>query len=351
MSGVRNLLSMGGMLISAMLLAQPGWAQEESNGAANQEAHAVYEYALSPIQNDVYQQEVKVVFDQKVIPEFNYPSLPPQLLSIRLYSNDGVLLQEISPENFNSNARPVWPELEDVNFDGYADLSLVVSSGSLGDFYAYWLYNPETGLFEEAVFDDGEPVNSFADAEHKQMISSVTARRAYETNVVISRWSGLHLVEKESGNGYILPVQVDGQMNYCEVVVTYNEEQGQIDYSVKAEQSPGGRIQLHGELPLEPDENRYELCFDEEEMDMVPMAAIGVMLWQKEGAAFVQKEAPLTVQWVQSKDAQGQLMEEWCPVVPYVDLDKRVVSTKVLDDSPNSDFSVCQSTNPGLPLR
>lgn len=343
------------LAVSSVVLlgvSQAGWAQGAANSAASGEtnlAHSAttYEYAVGSIHNEQHQQEVKVVYDKEVIPDFNYEFSPPQILSIKLYSDDGKLLEEIKPESANSNASPVWPELTDLNFDGYPDLSLVISSGTLGDFYAYWLYDPKTGLFEEAIFDGGEPVNSFADAKHQQIISSVATRWAYETNVSISRWDGLHLKEEEYGSGYILPVQKDGQMHYCEVVVTYNQVQGTIDDSVKIEKAANGRIQLHGELPpFDFDKVSYEACYDETDMSSFPIGAIGVALWQKQKAGLVRQNPPMAVQWAQSKDAQGQLMEEWCPVIPYVDLDKHLVSTKTLKDDLDSGLSVCQDKEP-----
>jgi hypothetical protein len=62
-------------------------------------------------------------------------------------------------------------EFEDLNFDGYNDLLLLVGWGSGGSFYEPWMYNPTRKLFQKANFDR-EFANPSVDKKNKVLILS-----------------------------------------------------------------------------------------------------------------------------------------------------------------------------------
>ena len=331
--------------LSSSLSAQAKNKQEEK------QTETSFEYPLGQIQNGKQVQDVKVVFDKEVIPDFNYEYKPPLPTNIKLYDAKGKLLQNMELETANSDSSPYWPELIDLNFDGYSDLSLAISRGTLGEFYEYWLYNPTTSQFEITDIENEEPVNAYVDGKHKQIVSSATTRLAYQSNVAIYRWEGNQLVLADSSAGYYLPVKLNGELLYCEVVTSYDDTNGNIDYSVKIEQLADGSVKLHGSLPLqESDEEysyRYDACNDDAGVARDLLEYTKVILWQKDAdtkeGTLKEKETQAITQWVQSKDEQGKLIDEWCPVIPYVDLDKGVVSTFVLNyPSEQTELKLCR---------
>lgn len=308
-----------------------------------------FEYPLGKIKNGDQVHEVKATFDKEIIKDFDYEYKPPLIQSINLYDpKNNVLLQTIELEDYNTDAEPHWPKLIDLNFDGYNDLSLVISRGTLGEFYAYWLYNPETGLFEEAIFEDVLPVNADIDPEHKQIVSSANVRHAYLSNVLIQHWEGNRLVTTDSSSGYYLPIKLNGEIRYCEVVTFYDDKNGTIDYSAKVETLANNQIKLHGELPLtEEQSGDYYLCYDDADQARDLLDYGQIIIWEKDGDKLVPKETQAITNWVQSKDEQGQLINEWCPQIPYVDLDNNTISTFVLDyPSEQTELKQCQLENP-----
>lgn len=308
-----------------------------------------FEYPLGEIKNGDQVQEVKVTFDKEVIKDFDYEYKPPLIQSINLYDKkNNVLLQTIEPENYNTDADPRWPELIDLNFDGHNDLSLVISRGTLGEFYTYWLYNPATGLFEDAIFEDGEPVNAYIDTAHKQIVSSANVRQAYMSNIGIEHWEDNRLVTTDRSSGYYLPVKRNGEILYCEVITFYDEKNGTIDYSAKVETLANNQIKLHGELPLtEEQSGSYYYCYEDAALARDLLDYGKIILWQKDGDKFIEKETRSITNWVQSKTKQGQLINEWCPEIPYVDLDNNTLSSFVLDyPSEQTELKQCESKNP-----
>lgn len=315
---------------------------------AQQEARVgEFECPLGEIKNGEQVQKVTVTFDKEVIKNFDYNHKPPQLKSVHLYDAKGDKVQTIKLDIPNYDYAEQWPELVDLNFDGYADLSVVNSRGTLGSFYEFWLYNPQTKLFEYVQLEDGEPINIDLDYKHQQIISSASVRQAYQSNVAILRWEGNRLITADSSSGYFLPVKVDGEMNYCEIITSYNDEKGNIDYSAKIELLANGYIKLHGELPLAEDQYRYDYCYNDAGVVRDLLEYAKVMLWQKNGNELFPQKTLMVTQWVQSKDSQGKLIDEWCPVIPYVDLQKKKVSTFVLDyPSEHTELKLCEPNNP-----
>lgn len=62
-----------------------------------------------------------------------------------LQSLQGCEWEEMEPPYKNSD----WFRVEDVNFDGYADVFILTNWGATGnEFGCIWLYNPKTGRFE-----------------------------------------------------------------------------------------------------------------------------------------------------------------------------------------------------------
>lgn len=62
-------------------------------------------------------------------------------------------------------------EFEDLNFDGYNDLLLLVGWGSGGSMYDVWIYNPKKTAFEKASFDT-EFANPSVDTKNKVLMTS-----------------------------------------------------------------------------------------------------------------------------------------------------------------------------------
>ncbi len=57
---------------------------------------------------------------------------------------------ELDPNMINNDNIPLFFNVADINFDGYADIGIPMESGALWIAYQYWIYNPQTQFFVKA---------------------------------------------------------------------------------------------------------------------------------------------------------------------------------------------------------
>jgi hypothetical protein len=60
----------------------------------------------------------------------------------------------LDPNMWNSDSVALFFNVRDINFDGYADIGVVVEGGALWGSYQYWVFDPKTGLFTTAPVTD-----------------------------------------------------------------------------------------------------------------------------------------------------------------------------------------------------
>lgn len=91
---------------------------------------------------------------------------------IEIYNVENKLIQTIK---YDQNSAEALSEFSDINFDGYDDLFILRASGSGGDAYDIWLFNPKKRLFEKWA----ELSNIHIDKKKKEL--SETAIRSADT--------------------------------------------------------------------------------------------------------------------------------------------------------------------------
>lgn len=116
---------------------------------------------------------------------------------------------------------PTMMIVEDYNFDGYKDIAFPANYNEHNTIYQLWLYNAETGKFEEYT-SFGEYYNPTIDAEH-QKINTICYQNQASTSTAVYEW--------RDGEMLCLELNIESKED-GETVKTkwaYNETSGQLE--------------------------------------------------------------------------------------------------------------------------
>lgn len=122
---------------------------------------------------------------------YDEESLRPYTLAAHITAADGSLTQEIvwqSNETPNRERAAALVMFQDYNFDGYADLQLLVAQGASEVFYCFALWNPDAGRFDDVMTLRGEPLlvdNPIFIPERREIHSVVHDGWRYRTDTLL----------------------------------------------------------------------------------------------------------------------------------------------------------------------
>ncbi|ALM83315.1 hypothetical protein [Bordetella sp. N] len=170
--------------------------------------------------------EVRLAADRMPASSGDCATDVPHVTQIRLY-NDGQLVQTL-PTDSQGTCRIFVPQTDDINFDGWPDLTL-------GQFLpagpniptSAWIYDPATGKFDDVSAAMENMTSPNFDAANK-LIWDFQRGSCCDHYVTIAKWKGKELVQVEQGESFYQPVRIKGQMRYCYVMPTYRN--GHVEY-------------------------------------------------------------------------------------------------------------------------
>lgn len=227
---------------------------------------------------------------------------PPTISAIKLYQN-GKLLQQLPTES-TGTCGVFLPQWQDVNFDGYADLSIpefLPASPNIP--YQTWLYDPKKKIFIDAPVSYQEISSPDIDNKH-QLITSFWRSSCCHHGVNVYRWQGNEVVQIDRGESYQQPVIDKGIPMACYVIPDYRD--GRIVYPIQRHNGHLSRFKVEKEV--------CETSISTERLQTVIESDKGLEI--------------LPVEWV--KHADG-----WCPKIPFLDGNKisKIVMTNETADN------------------
>ena len=141
-----------------------------------------------------------VTKQSKTIPEFSFmlefeKDDGYDISKINVLDAKGTKLQELGDfESFVPEHIGLTLTLQDINFDGYPDLSLFQDQGAGANvMYNYWLYHPETKLFGRVM--DFE-LWAFDTIDYVNQTLSLENYSAGKSELMVFRFSGGHFVQQ-----------------------------------------------------------------------------------------------------------------------------------------------------------
>lgn len=232
----------------------------------------------------------------------------PTVSEIKLYK-DGALLQTLATES-TGTCNMFLPEWEDVNFDGYPDLSIAQFLPAGPNIPRQtWLYDPQQRRFIDAPADYQEITSPDRDEKYQHIVSFWRGS-CCSHGVNVYRWQDKHVVLVEQGESYMQPILAQGKMLSCYVIPDYQE--GRVTYPLK---------RVRGELtPWKIDKN--DACD--------PLTSV------EQVQTVIQPDKPgdepeiLPVSWQADKTHPGY----YCPVVPFFD-GRKIVPRQVTNNDVN----------------
>ena len=234
---------------------------------------------------------------------------PPTITAIRLY-REQELVQELATES-DGTCAGYTPQTADLNFDGYDDLMIMTSLPISPNIpYQYWLYNPQTGLFEDAPQSLQMVTSPGIDSTHQQIYSFWRAG-ATSHGVDVYRWqtrnSQPELELFDQASSYFMPVRSEGQISYCYTTPQYDHDTGTLAFSRMVVEHPDGSLAYTGQPQDMQD------CEDE----FISSPAPEIVIWRQTPQGWqIQKTYPY--EWVQEmRDGSSY----WYPKIPYYDTD------------------------------
>lgn len=240
-------------------------------------------------------------------------SKPPAVIALRLY-RQGRLVQELEAES-QGTCTLFLPEVVDANFDGHPDLMLAKFLPAAPNIpYQFWLYNPRTGLFDEAT--DMENVTSPQFDPAYKKVWSFWRSSCCEHGVTLWHWQGKALVEEATRSSYLLPVLDGKTRRYCYVTPSYDK--GQIEFPERVEQDARGQLRLTL--------SDLSQC----ETGDTDLERVKLEVWQQASAKGHWRVAQQWLpRWKQVRTAEGPRL---CPEVPFFDRGR--IRHIVLKDAP-----------------
>ncbi|MFD0739942.1 XAC2610-related protein [Lysobacter koreensis] len=229
---------------------------------------------------------------------------PPRVTAIRIYQ-DRKLIQQLDT-NSEGTCSLFTPEIVDMNFDGWLDISIALSLPAGPNVpQQSWLFDPKRRRFFDAPQSLQEIPSPQLDPEHK-IVHSFWRAGAGSHGIDTYRWKDGELIQVDRRESYVMPVRKGGRFSTVYVMPEYRD--GRI--------SSAPMLTLReGRLRLEPGDAPEE--FDDELEYLDPRTRVEVWQGSQTGAG-----PHLThshgVDWQQVSTAQGM---RWCPIVPYFDLD------------------------------
>lgn len=122
---------------------------------------------------------------------FNEAADRPYTLTAHITAEDGSLAQAVtwhSNETPNIERAAALVLLVDHNFDGYHDLQLLTAAGARNVFYAFALWNPQQGRFDEVTTLHGEQLevcNPILYHDRREILSIVQDGWRYRTETLL----------------------------------------------------------------------------------------------------------------------------------------------------------------------
>lgn len=234
---------------------------------------------------------------------------PPTVSAIKLYKK-GKLLQVLETES-TGTCDMFLPQWEDVNFDGYPDLTIAqfLPAGPNIPMQT-WLYDPQQQRFVDAPASYQEITSPDRDEKYQHIVSFWRGS-CCSHGVNVYRWQGNEMVLVEEGSSYMQPVLVQGKMQACYVIPSYND--GRIVYPLQ---------RRHGRL-LPWKINKDDGC------DLLITTEGLKTVIQPERAG----DAPeiIDVKWQEDKNNPGS----YCPLIPFFENNNvvsRLVTNKDVKD-------------------
>lgn len=252
--------------------------------------------------------------------------------SVRLYNTDNDLLQTIEGEELREHM--FWgqigstPELVDINEDGYLDLIIKVSAGSLGEFSTVWLFNPETkryqAVLEEILYPEvvgKNLVSSTYTSRHDPFISYLSAFQILpDFSIKEAHWTS-----------FIIPLKKAGESYYC-VSHPYLNNSGDADYSLEIilnddEELTAESLASFNALNMQdcyPSLSEIISSFPKENFRSLSLIQLPIML-ARSGEKQLFTTISINPQWqkiaVDFNSFGNKITTMECPTIPYVDLD------------------------------
>lgn len=133
---------------------------------------------------------------------------PPGHIDVYRGKAMGAPLQvfKLGPDTFLGGNPSVF-NVADINFDGYADIGIVVDGGALWSAYQYWVYDKQTGTFKQTPVTEDFKAISFGyrlafDTKTKQVIATgpIGAVGGYRNTYQFKNGRLLPLIEIEQLN-------------------------------------------------------------------------------------------------------------------------------------------------------
>ncbi|MFT0212473.1 hypothetical protein VQ643_07615 [Pseudomonas sp. F1_0610] len=259
------------------------------------------------------------------------PALKQDLFhSVRLYDKDNNQLQVIEGEALRKNM--FWgqigstPIAVDINQDGYLDLMVKVSAGSLGEFYQVWLFNPQTYRYQQTLDEIQEPR-----VIGKNLITSTSYWRHEPYPVFLSLYHILpdFSFTETSAESVLIPLRKANKGYYCLAIPEANQE-GSIHYSLAIELNRNNQItekSLAAFNALNLGERCYTVLSDlgyQFPTHKHALPSIGLPIWQLTQYKLVTVDPKWTKTATQFEDNTGKSVHAMnCPVIPYIDLDAK----------------------------
>lgn len=161
------------------------------------------------------------------------------ITTLRLYDEKD-LIQELATES-----QGFMPILDDFNFDGYTDLAIpLMPTNGPSMPYQYWLYNPQTDLFEDAPMSLQGIPSPDVDAQH-QRISTFWRAGCCSHGTDVYHWANGELVLLENASSYDMPIKLDDKIFFCYNVPFYNSNTGYSADTIQLIQDTSGNVSLH----------------------------------------------------------------------------------------------------------
>lgn len=160
------------------------------------------------------------------------------IITLRLY-DENHLIQELPTES-----QGFMPIFEDFNFDGYIDLAIpLMPTNGPSMPYQYWLYNPQTDLFEDAPMSLQDIPSPDVDAQH-QHISTFWRSGCCSHGTDVYHWANGELVLLENASSYDMPIKLDDDILFCYNVPFYDSSTGHTVDAIQLIQDTSGSLSL-----------------------------------------------------------------------------------------------------------
>lgn len=264
---------------------------------------------------------------------FYDPELKRDLFhSVRLYDKNNNKLQTIEGEPLRKDM--FWGKIgsspieADINEDGYLDLMVKVSAGSLGEFYQVWLFNPKAQRYQQTLDEIQEPR-----VIGKNLITSTSYWRHEPYPVFLSLY---HIrpdfsFTETSLESVLIPLRKANKGYYCLATPEANKE-GSINYSPTIELDNNNLLTektLTTFNALNLDESCYTALSDlgyQFPSNRYALPSIGLPIWQLSQYNLVGIDPKWAKTATQFKGNTGKIIETMnCPIIPYIDLDTKAL--------------------------